>query len=344
MALRVAIIGCGKIGHKRAQALGGATLVAVADIDPERARQLAARFPGCHPETDWTACVARPDVDLVIVSTVNAGLAPVTLAVVQHGKHVLVEKPAARNTAELLPVMDAAKAAGVVVKVGFNHRFHPAFVQARELFDAGAIGPLMYIRARYGHGGRLGYEREWRADPLVAGGGELLDQGVHLIDLARWFSGEFVTVAGHVGTFFWDMPVEDNGFLWLTTAGGQCAWLHASCTEWKNLFCFELFGRTGKLQIDGLGASYGVERLSFYRMLPQMGPPETTIWEYPGEDHSWQLEFADLLDCISRQRTPNGNLDDARAALEVVGQVYDQSAQRVPGTFLIDSHLARRVA
>ena len=155
------------------------------------------------------------------------------------------------------------------------------------LCDAGALGPLLYLRGRYGHGGRLGYDREWRADPAVAGGGELLDQGVHLIDLSRWFLGDFVEVAGRVGTYFWNMPVEDNGFSVLRTAAGQVAWLHASCTEWKNLFCFEIFGRDGKLQIDGLGGSYGVERLTFYRMLPQMGPPETTIWEYPGEDLSW---------------------------------------------------------
>ena len=85
----------------------------------------------------------------------------------------------------------------------------------------GAIGPLLYIRGRYGHGGRLGYEREWRADPAISGGGELLDQGVHLIDLARWFLGDFVEVGGHAATYFWDMPVEDNGFLSLRTASGQ---------------------------------------------------------------------------------------------------------------------------
>ncbi len=201
-------------------------------------------------------------MDLVIVATTNDALAKVTLAAVQRGKHVLVEKPAARSAAELEPVLAAAASAGAVVQVGFNHRYHPAFRKARALIDEGALGPLLYIRGRYGHGGRIGYDREWRADPAIAGGGELLDQGVHLIDLARWFLGDFVEVSGHVATYFWDMPVEDNGFLSVRTAGGQSAWLHASCTEWKNLFSFEIFGRDGKLQIDGLGGSYGVERLA----------------------------------------------------------------------------------
>jgi predicted dehydrogenase len=274
--------------------------------------------------------VGRADIDLVIVSTTNDALAAVTGAAVQRGKHVLVEKPAARNAAELAPVVEAARAANVVVKVGFNHRFHPAFQKARALFDAGAIGPLLYLRARYGHGGRVGYEREWRANPALSGGGELLDQGVHLIDLARWFAGDFTHVTGQALTYFWDMPVDDNAFMALRTAAGQVAWLHASCTEWKNLFSFEIFGRHGKLQIDGLGGSYGVERLTHYRMLPRMGPPETTIWEFPGEDESWSLEWAHVLECIRSGRRPEGNLEDALAALQVVGQVYEASALSSP--------------
>jgi predicted dehydrogenase len=286
---------------------------------------VARQYPGCEVAADWVALVGRPDLDVVVVSTTTDALAGVTLAAVRSGKHVLVEKPAARSSDELVPVIDAARRAGVMVKVGFNHRFHPAFKAARKLVDEGAIGPLLYARARYGHGGRLGYDREWRADPAVAGGGELLDQGVHLIDLARWFLGDFAEVRGEAATFYWDMPVEDNGFVWLRTRTGQVAWLHASCTEWKNLFCFELFGRTGKLQIDGLGGSYGLERLSYYRMLPRMGPPETTIWEYPGEDRSWHDEFAQLTSAIKGGGRVWGDLEDARAALDVVSRVYAAS-------------------
>jgi predicted dehydrogenase len=323
MVMRVAIVGCGLIGQKRARSLGDSRLVAVADTDTARARGLAVQFPGCAAGSDWESVVRRGDVDLILVATCNNMLAPITAAAVRQGKHVLVEKPAARNPAELAPVIEAGRRANVMVKVGFNHRFHPALVKARALFDAGEVGPLMYIRARYGHGGRLGYAREWRADPAIAGGGELLDQGVHLIDLTRWFAGDVDEVTAQVATFFWDMPVEDNGFLLLKTVGGPVAWLHASCTEWKNLFCFEIFGRHGKLQIDGLGGSYGVERLSFFRMRPEMGPPETTIWEYPGEDHSWRTEFAHFIECIQQKRQPSGTLDDALAALEVVERAYE---------------------
>jgi predicted dehydrogenase len=326
MEMRVAIVGCGLIGHKRARAFGSHRLVAAVDANLERARQLAAAHPGCEAGADWQAVATRADIDLVIVATTNNALAAVTDAAVCAGKHVLVEKPAGRSAAELAPVLAHARATGVQVKVGFNHRFHPAFLKARALVDAGAVGPLLHVRGRYGHGGRLGYDKEWRADPAIAGGGELLDQGVHLIDLSRWFLGNFAEVHGHITTAFWKMPVEDNGFLSLRTAAGQTAWLHASCTEWKNLFCFEIFGRDGKLQIDGLGGSYGLERLSYYRMLPQMGPPETTIWEYPGEDLSWRDEFAHFLGCIETGGSLCGDLHDAWAALRVVDAVYAEAA------------------
>ena len=327
--MRVAIIGCGLIGNKRAKALRREdSVVAAADTNLARAQQLATQHPGCHATADWREAVSRKDVDVVVVATTNDMLAPVTLAALENRKHVVVEKPAARNAAELEPVAEAARRAladhGVVVKVGFNHRFHPALLKAREIADAGALGPLMFIRGRYGQGGRLGMEKEWRGNKQIAGGGEMLDQGVHLIDLSRWFLGEFTEVSGHVGRYFWNWEVEDNGFALLKTATNQVAWLHASCTEWKNMFSFEVYGTVGKLAIDGLGGSYGVEWLAYYKMLPQMGPPETTIWEYPFEDRSWQLEWAQLLDCVRQRKQPEGNLDDALAALRVVGKLYGQ--------------------
>jgi predicted dehydrogenase len=323
--LCVAILGCGLIGRKRSKTLDGAKLVVCADVDEKRAQLLADEFPGCEATSNWRKALHRADVDIVIVATTNDALVETSLVAVQEGKHVLIEKPAARNVAELDILIAAAQKNSVQVRVGFNHRYHPAFLKAREIVDSGQLGELMFIRGRYGHGGRKGYDREWRADPSLSGGGELIDQGVHLIDLARWFLGDFTEAQGFAHTYFWDMPVDDNGFMLLRTAKSQTAFLHASCTEWKNLFSFEIYGRQGKLSIDGLGGSYGVEKLSFYRMLPEMGPPDTTIWEYPRGDNSWALEFADFLEDIRLKRLPSSNLYDARAALLVVEKIYKDS-------------------
>jgi predicted dehydrogenase len=325
VSARVGIVGCGLIGRKRAAALAGAQLVACADVDRPRAEGLAKNAPGAVALTDWRALVARDDLDVVVVAATNDRLAEMTLAAVEAGKHVIVEKPAARSVAEIDPVIAAARKAGRRVRVGFNHRYHPALRKAHALVAAGALGDLMFVRARYGHGGRVGYDKEWRADPALSGGGELIDQGVHVIDLSRWLLGEFVTVSGFAHTYFWQMPVDDNAFLLLRTARDQAAFLHVSCTEWKNLFSLEIYGRDGKLHVEGLGGSYGVERLTHYAMRPEMGPPDTTAWEFPRGDESWALEFAEFLDDIRLDREPSAGLSDARASLAIVEEVYRQS-------------------
>lgn len=321
----VGIVGCGLIGQKRVMALGaGGRLVACADIDGKRAENLA-KGSGVKVFCDWQELVCLTEVDIVIIATFNNSLAAITRAAVESGKHVLVEKPAARSTRELGPVMAAAEKKGIKVHVGFNHRYHRALRKAKEIVDSGHLGELMFIRARYGHGARIGYDKEWRANPDLAGGGELIDQGPHLIDLSRWFLGEFEEVRGFSHTYYWNMPLEDNGFMMLKTAKQQVAFLHVSCTEWKNLFSMEIYGHEGKLEIFGLGGSYGVERLTHYKMLPQMGPPETTTWEYPTEDDSWAVEIAEFYDDIRLNRTPMAGLKDAYEALKVVEKIYKES-------------------
>lgn len=320
--MRLAIVGCGLIGGKRAAAAAAAAheIVVVCDRDIARAEQLAQRT-GARAVSDWREAVTA-NVDAVVVATTHDQLAGISLGAVEAGHHVLVEKPAGRNLAEIQPIADAAAARKRVVKVGFNHRFHPAFLKAREIVDSGALGPLMFIRARYGHGGRRGMETEWRCQPELSGGGELIDQGSHLIDLSRWFLGDLTLDYAAVPTLFWDMPADDNCFLALRSADGRMAWLHASWTEWKNIFSFEIYGRDGKLAIDGLGGSYGVERLTYYRMLPEMGPPETTSFEYPFPDRSWDIEFADFAAAIAQGRRPCGDIADAVANITIVGDAY----------------------
>jgi predicted dehydrogenase len=269
--------------------------------------------------------LTKTKCDIVMVATLHDSLAEISTAAVAAGRHVLVEKPAGRFTSELEQIDVAARNHGVFVRVGFNHRYHRAMLKARELVDAGALGELMFIRGRYGHGGRIGYDREWRADPRLSGGGELIDQGPHLIDLSRWFLGDFATVQGFAHTYYWDMPVDDNAFMMLRTAGQKVAMLHASWTEWKNMFSFEIYGKVGKIEINGLGGSYGMERLVFYKMLPQMGPPETTTWEYPGADESWALEFSEFVEDVRLNRPPVPGLADAIAVHRVIAQIYKDS-------------------
>ncbi|HKA80616.1 MAG TPA: Gfo/Idh/MocA family oxidoreductase [Xanthobacteraceae bacterium] len=318
--MKVGIVGCGLVGCKRAAAMGAHAVALVADTDAARARALA-EATGARATSSWRD-VVNSDVDIVVVATRHDTLAEIGLAAVVAGKHTLIEKPAGRRAAELLPIKQASERNGAKVKVGYNHRFHPALLRARELVDEGVLGPLMYVRGRYGHGGRRGMEHEWRCQEELSGGGELIDQGVHLIDLARWFLGELRLDYGATPTSYWPIAVDDNCFLALRGAGGEMAWLHASWSEWKNMFSFEIYGRDGKLAVEGLGGSYGLERLTFHRMLPQMGPPETKSWEFPAPDRSWELEFEEFVRAIEEDRTPLADISDGCAALKLVDEIY----------------------
>jgi len=324
--MNYAIIGCGLIGKKRLAGLPAGSKLAVAcDTNLSRAGELVNLAKNGLVANDFKQAVASPQVDAVIVAVINGALAEVAAAAIRAGKHVIVEKPAGISVKQIDELIALAGQHGVCVRVGFNHRYHPAFIKAREIFETGVMGELMFVRARYGHGGRIGYDQEWRADPKLSGGGELIDQGIHLIDLAGWFLGEFKKVDGHAATYFWKMPVDDNAFLSLQTGKGQTAWLHVSCTEWKNLFSFEIYGRHTKLHIEGLGGSYGVEKLHHYQMKPEMGIPDTKVYEFPGADESWRIELAEFERDVQLKRTPDAGLAEARAALQIVETIYQKS-------------------
>ena len=324
--MNIGIIGCGLIGRKRALNIGvGDKISAVCDINNTSAKELGD-FYKCKSLNSWKELVSDKNIDVAVVATTHNLLAEITLTAIKNGKHVIVEKPAARNAEELKEVLKVySRNKKVIVKVGFNHRFHPAMQKAKEMIENGDVGKLMFIRGRYGHGGRIGYDKEWRADSCISGGGELLDQGMHLIDLSRWYMGDFVRSTGITKTYYWDMRVEDNAFMLLETKNKQVAQLHVSWTEWKNTFSLEIFGKTGKIAIDGLGKSYGAERLTFYKMSEQMGPPDTKTLEFPGDDVSWKEEWLDFKKSISTGKEPCGNLEDAYKALKIVKAIYKEN-------------------
>jgi predicted dehydrogenase len=320
--MKIAIFGAGLIGRKRGLALGDNTLAGLYDPDRERAAALAADLGTRAFESE--AALLGSGCDIAIIATTNASLSQVAARAIDAGKHVLVEKPVGVSVAEIDRLIELTRDKGVAVKVGFNHRFHPALAKMRRLVDEGRLGPLMFLRARYGHGGRLGYESEWRANPRLSGGGELIDQGVHLLDLVHWFFGPLPLRSAFVTTSFWKMPVDDNAVVTLAEAGPRARWatFHVSCSEWKNTFSLELYGQTGKVLIQGFGGSYGQETLTFYKMLPQMGPPEIEVHEFAGPDGSWALDLQNLVDHVTQRGPLLGDLESARYAMQVVGEAY----------------------
>ena len=316
--LKVAVIGCGLIGAKRARWINEDSRTELAfavDLDPSKAKALASGT-SARPETDWKKVTDNPQVQIVVVSTPNHLLSPVACRALAAGKHVLIEKPMGRNLKEALAMQGAAKRAGKKLKVGFNHRYHPALSKTHALIKSGAIGKILNLRCVYGHGGRAGYENEWRGNPKKAGGGELTDQGIHIIDLMRWFCGEAKQVSCFLQTAFWPIkPAEDNGFALIRFKSGALGSFHSSWTQWKNKFLLEIFGEKGSLEINGLGGSYGTETLKIGKRIAAGKAPEFTEEVFEGEDLSWKSEWDDFL-------SGSGNADDGIGAMKILDALY----------------------
>jgi predicted dehydrogenase len=322
----VAIVGCGRIGAKRAEALmPDDSLLACYDIDAQAAESLADRYRAMPCDTLEELLELSPEV--VIVATVHDRLAELAERALTVGAHVLVEKPAGLSSAEIDRLIVCQRASGRLVKVGFNHRFHPGIQRVAEEIHSGEHGEPMHLRARYGHGGRVGYEQEWRADPVRAGGGELVDQGMHLLDLINWLAGPLPLASALLRTQYWDTTVEDNAALILgerESRKGPWAMLHVSWTEWKNLFSLEVYCRAIKFEVNGLGRSYGPQQLRIYRMGADLGPPCLEEIAYPDEDLSWRREWEHFRDAIDSQdgRPILGGLEDAHYAWSQVEAAY----------------------
>jgi predicted dehydrogenase len=322
--LRVGIVGCGLIGTKRAGALED-TVLACYDVDRGAAERLAQSSGAKACATLDELLLAGPEV--VVVATVHDQLAALAERAMSAGANVLIEKPAGVSSAQIDRLIECQRAGPGLVKVGFNHRFHPGIARAVKEVHSGRHGELMYLRARYGHGGRLGYDREWRADPSRSGGGELIDQGMHLLDLSHWLAGDLPLSSALLRTHFWDTAVEDNAVLILGEEQSRTdpwAMLHVSWTEWKNLFSLEIYCRTAKIQVDGLVRSYGPQRLRIYRMPPELGPPQLEELAYPDEDHSWELEWQSFKTAIDAgdEGLICGGLSDAAYAWRQIEAAY----------------------
>lgn len=332
--LAIGIIGCGLIGRRRATEAAAnprTRCVVVASRGGASARSVASTC-GADATDNWRRVVERQDVDAVVVATPNAYLAEIAVAALEAGKHVLVEKPMGCNVGEAEQMSAAARAASRVLKVGFNHRYHPAISEARRRVVDGRIGDLINIRCRFGHGGRPGYEREWRGSRALAGGGELLDLGVHVVDLIHWFAGVPRQAFGFLQTAVWPIgDLEDNAFGIFRFDSALIAAFHTSWTQWKNLFSFEVFGCEGALIVEGLGGSYGVETLTAHRRRPEGGPPVTETMSFERQDPScWKLEWEDFLGGVIDGRPMLGGADEGVVAMRMLRALYQSAETGVP--------------
>lgn len=326
MTLRVGIIGCGLIGIKRAMyinALGN--LKSICDKSEKRIKNFIkiTNKKNLDIYTDYKKLLNDSKLNVVIISTTHNILSDIAIEAIKKNKHVFVEKPGGISLTKLNYIKTLAKKNNIKVKVGFNHRYHPAFLKIKELLkEKKKLGKIISIRAVYGHGGRIGYENEWRMNPKLSGGGQLLDQGSHLLDLSYMLLGKLKLEKAILKSYFWTKKVEDNVYLILSGKKEATVFLHTSCTEWKNKFLFEIFFENAKLEVNGLGRSYGKEKLIFYMMKKQMGPPNIKEYIFPQKDLSWKKELEDFNRDIINNLKPIPGIDEAIINLKTIKEIY----------------------
>lgn len=328
---RAAIIGMGKVGRTRARVIEARediVLTATSDIN----MNVAADFPDIRFDADYRTIVADPDIDVIFVATTNRATPDIVCAALEAGKHVFCEKPPGRTVEDIERIVRAEEAnPGLKLQFGFNHRYHYAVIEAKNMVDSGVYGKVLWARGVYGKMGGADFEQIWRNNPEEAGGGILLDQGIHMLDLFRFFMGDFTEIQSFVQTMHWNISLEDNAFALLRTPDQQVAMMHSSATQWRHKFCLELCLEEGYINLDGILSStrsYGDETLVHARknMSANTGlcpaPQEEKI--FFDQDHSWEIEVAAFMDAIKDDRpVTSGSSQDALRAMQLVYGIYN---------------------
>ncbi|MFC2088233.1 Gfo/Idh/MocA family protein [Calditrichota bacterium] len=324
--LKMGLVGLGKMGGIRAKTIrehDETILISGTDPNPP-----ARGFEDLQIVSNYQE-VINSDVDAVIVCTPNRFIPDVVVESLDAGKHVFCEKPPGRNMKDIERIIEAEKRnPGLVVKVGFNHRYHYGIMEAKKIVDSGKYGKVLWMRGVYGKAEGSGNPNEWRLNPSLSGGGILFDQGIHMLDLFRHFGGEFSEIKSMCTTAYWDSALEDNAFALLRNDEGRIAMLHSSFNQWKHKFTLEIFLDDGYVIVDGMPSStrsYRDEWIIQGRKHTGYAignPPEEKT--FCNTDPSWELELKEFVDCIQTgQKVINGTTWDAYETMKLVFGIYD---------------------
>ena len=331
MIIKVGIAGFGKIGQLRTKELEknvNSKVVAVFDINKPDSLGNSIEIVESFEE------LLKQDIDAVFICAFNNVLADYTSLALKAGKHVFCEKPPARTTEELKSVIKIENKSNLILKYGFNHRYHYSVQEAKKIIDSGTMGKMLWLRGVYGKAGSIDYNKNWRNYSKYSGGGILIDQGIHMLDLMRYFSGqEFKDVNSFVTTSYWDIKSEDNAFAIMQSDDKVTAMLHSSATQWKHKFLLEMCFEEGYINLDGILSgtrSYAPEKLvvgrrEFEDITFAMGKPkENTTWFE--NDDSWKLEIKEFINAIMEKTgIEHGTSKDAYETLRLVEKIYENS-------------------
>lgn len=325
--INIGIAGYGKMGKIRELSFLRSKDVLLTSVFDNEHKAISKDINFC----DTYQKLLDSNVDAVFVSTYVNVAAEYVLRALEAGKHVFCEKPPAMNQSELKKIREFQKKSNLILKYGFNHRYHYSVMEAKKIIDQSSMGKLLWIRGVYGKAGSLDFDINWRNYKQYSGGGILMDQGIHMLDLFRYFSDdEFDCLVSYMDTIFWDIEHEDNAVLILRSKSGVLSTLHSSANQWRHKFLLEMTFENGYINLDGIlssTGSYTPEKLIYgYRELEDiskaMGKPNENISHFENDD-SWQLELEEFIKAIRGDSAIlHGSLDDALEVMKLIDMIY----------------------
>ncbi len=331
MTLKIAISGYGRMGKIRALHIDNnplTTLTHIYDVNQDNIDRSDIKVCASFEE------VLESDIDAIFISGYVKNAADYTIKAINAGKHVFCEKPPAISLDEMIGVKEAADKTDRIVKYGFNHRFHYSVMEAKKILDEGRIGDIILIRGVYGKAGSIDFQSNWRNYKEFSGGGILIDQGIHMLDLFTYLSSDKFTCKGSmVRTLNWDIQCEDNVMAMLESDSGIISSIHSSATQWRHKFMIEIIGKKGHLVLDGILSStmsYAPERLIVGDLTDErndisMGRPAEKTFEYDKDD-SWSLELTEFVQAINKEGAiKNGTIYDAIDVMRLLEEIYKKT-------------------
>jgi 1,5-anhydro-D-fructose reductase (1,5-anhydro-D-mannitol-forming) len=329
--INLGIIGFGKMGRIRYDTVRqGEKGAVVAIADPN----LKDPPAGITHYTSADKLINNTKIDGVFICVPNYLNKPLTIQSLKAGKHVFCEKPPAFSARDVEDIMAVEKNSGKKLMYGFNHRHHDSIIRAKQVIDSGVYGRLLWMRGRYGKSVSPDFYSDWRSKKEFAGGGILIDQGIHLLDLFLMMAGDFDQVRAFVSNLYWKLDVEDNVFAILHNRQGVVASLHSTMTQWRHLFSFEIFLELGYITVNGLltsTGSYGQEVLAIAK---NRTPAPAAVWTEEelntyNVNNSWRYETDQFFDVVERNKpVTTGNSTDALKLMKLIDRIYENPTQR----------------
>lgn len=325
--LKTGIVGYGYMGEIRRRVVENnpnLELIGICDTDKDKQRNIT----GCSVFDSFDQLI-KESPDIIFVCTPNFYSPQICIKSMHRGIHIFCEKPPGRSLQDIKDIKETENPE-VKLMFGFNHRFHPAVIKAKVIVESARLGSIIGMRGVYGKSGGMNFPKSWRNSKQASGGGILLDQGIHMLDLFCYFCGDFNQVKCFAGNKFWKFDIEDNAYVILQNKNGQNAFLHSSATLWKHTFKLDIILEQGYLIIEGLlskSGSYGREKLivgrrQFEDESAALGNPSEEV-TYFDRDLSWELEVEEFVRCIIDNTSVRlSSSQDALRVMEIIEKAY----------------------